>query len=76
MIGKLAWWLVALAVGLIIAGQRQDIVRYIKIKWMSQGEGGHPELVPAGGAQTYPRPGGGAREGTGDFASADRGGGS
>jgi hypothetical protein len=37
-----------------VAGQRQDIARYIKIKQMSAGNG-HPELVPAGGSTAYPQ---------------------
>ncbi len=73
MIRKLAWWLIVLAAGLIVAGQRQDIARYIKVRQMSWGQG-HPENVPACGSQAYPRPGGGVAEGTGDFDSAGRGG--
>ncbi len=53
--------------------QRQDIMRYLKIKQLSTGQG-HPENVPAGGAQRYPAPGQGAPDGTGDFDSARRGG--
>jgi hypothetical protein len=37
-----------------VAGQRQDIARYVKIKRMSAGDG-HPELVPAGGSAAYPQ---------------------
>jgi hypothetical protein len=73
VIRKAPWLLIPLAVGLIIAAQRQDISRYLKIKQMSVG-GGHPENVPAGGSQSYPQPGGGAHDGTGDFESASRGG--
>jgi hypothetical protein len=51
-----------------------DIVRYMKIKRMSKGEG-HPEVVPASGSKAYPqRSGKGAADGTGDFESASRGG--
>ena len=50
-----------------------DIVRYIKIKRLSRGEG-HPELVPIRGSKAYPRSGRGAADGTGDFDSARRGG--
>jgi hypothetical protein len=57
----------------IVANQRQDIGRYVKIKQMSLGEG-HPENVPAGGTRQYPAPGQGAQDGTGDFDSARRGG--
>jgi hypothetical protein len=59
--------------GLAAVVQRNDIVRYLKIKRMSSGAG-HPELVPAGGATSYPAPGRGAADGTGDFDSAGRGG--
>jgi len=63
-----------LALDVIIAGQRHDIIRYVKIKQMSMGRG-HPANVPAGGSQAYPkRPGDGAADGTGDFDSASRGG--
>lgn len=50
-----------------------DIVRYIKIKRLSRGQG-HPELVPIKGSKAYPRAGQGAADGTGDFESASRGG--
>ena len=51
-----------------------DIVRYIKIKRLSRGEG-HPELVPIRGSKAYPqRAGQGAADGTGDFDSGSRGG--
>jgi hypothetical protein len=66
-------FLIPLAVGLVIAAQRQDIARYVKIRQMSAG-GGHPENVPAGGSQFYAQPGEGAQDGTGDFDSASRGG--
>jgi hypothetical protein len=42
------------ALGALIASQRQDIVRYVKIKQMSYGNG-HPENVPAGGRISYPQ---------------------
>ena len=73
MIRNAPWFLIPLAVGLVIAGQRQDIARYVKIRQMSAG-GGHPENVPAGGSQFYAQPGEGAQDGTGDFDSASRGG--
>jgi hypothetical protein len=60
-------------VAFLIASQRQDVARYIKIKQMSLGEG-HPEYVPAEGSRQYPAPGGGVPDGTGDFDSARRGG--
>ncbi len=59
--------------GVAVAVQRHDIVRYLKIKQMSMG-GGRPEIVPASGATSYPAPGHGAPDGTGDFDSAGRGG--
>jgi hypothetical protein len=37
-----------------IAGQWQDIARYIKIKQISSGQG-HPENVPANGRISYPQ---------------------
>lgn len=39
MIRKAPWLLIPLAVGLVIAAQRQDIARYLKIKQMSAGRG-------------------------------------
>ena len=38
----------------LIASQRQDLVRYLKIKQMSLGLG-HPENVPAEGRKAYPQ---------------------
>ena len=70
-------WLLGGLVGaaaLIGTSQRKDIARYLKIKNMSTG-GGHPESVPAGGSHSYPSPGNGVADGTGDFDSASRGGG-
>jgi hypothetical protein len=59
--------------GLLAASQRQDIVRYLKIKQMSAGQG-HPENVPTSGSRRYRAPGQGEPDGTGDFDSAHRGG--
>jgi hypothetical protein len=73
VIRKAPWLLIPLALGLVIAAQRQDIARYLKIKQMSAG-GSHPENIPAGGSQSYPQPGRGTHDGTGDFDSASRGG--
>jgi hypothetical protein len=73
MIRKLLFFVIALAGALFIASQRQDIIRYLKIKQMSAGSG-HPGNVPAGGSQGYDRPGTGPADGTGDFDSARRGG--
>jgi hypothetical protein len=63
----------ALAGAWLIASQRQEIIRYLKVRKMSSGTG-HPENVPVSGAHAYPDPGGGAADGTGDFDSASRGG--
>ena len=58
----------------LVGSQWPDIMRYLKIRQMSQG-GGHPENVPAGGTIAYPQDSAnGAPEGTGEFASARRGG--
>jgi hypothetical protein len=42
----------AVAVGIIAF--RQDIIRYIRIKQISAGQG-HPEIVPAEGRKAYPQ---------------------
>jgi hypothetical protein len=70
------WLLGGLAgvAALIGTSQRKDIARYLKIKNMSTGAG-HPESVPAGGSHSYPSAGNGVADGTGDFDSASRGGG-
>ena len=73
MIRKASWLLIPLTAGIVVAAQRQDIARYLKIRQMSAGNG-HPENVPAGGSRAYPQPGGGAQDGTRDFDSASRGG--
>ena len=73
MIRKILPWVLTAAAALVIAEQRRDITRYLKIKQMSIGHG-HPESVPASGTQAYAQPGGGAADGTGDFGSARRGG--
>jgi Family of unknown function (DUF6893) len=58
----------------LIGSQWPDIMRYMKIRQMSQGQG-HPENVPAEGTIQYPQdPAQAAPDGTGDFASASRGG--
>jgi hypothetical protein len=38
----------------LIATQRQDIVRYLRIRQMSAGQG-HPEYVPVEGRAAYPQ---------------------
>jgi hypothetical protein len=45
---------VAAAVAAVIASQRQDIVRYLRIRQMSAGRG-HPEYVPVEGRKAYPQ---------------------
>jgi hypothetical protein len=57
MVRKALLLLIPLAAAGIAASQRQDIIRYLKIKQMSLGSG-HPENVPAGGSRAYPKPGG------------------
>ena len=61
------------SVAVLAVSQWQEIVRYVKIKQMSEGDG-HPQDVPAEGQHAYPKPSGGVRDGTGDFDSASRGG--
>jgi len=61
------------SVAVLVASQWREIARYLKISQMSRGDG-HPQVVPAGGKHAYPK-GGGAADGTGDFDSANRGGG-
>jgi hypothetical protein len=73
MTRKVFFFVVALAGAGLIASQRQEIIRYLKVKQMSSGTG-HPENVPVSGSHAYPDPGGGAADGTGDFDSASRGG--
>jgi hypothetical protein len=74
VIRKPVLWLVPLLAGALIASQWQDVMRYLKIKQMSAGQG-HPEYVPTEGTTAYPEdPAGGAPDGTGDFDSARRGG--
>jgi len=68
-------WTVVLAVpvlGALVLGWR-DIRRFAKIKMLSAGAG-HPEYVPASGHSAYPKRGGGAADGHGDFDSGSRGG--
>jgi hypothetical protein len=71
---KAVLWLVPLLLGVLIASQWQDIIRYVKIKQMSLGQG-RPQVVPAAGTTAYPKnPAGSAPDGTGEFDSARRGG--
>jgi hypothetical protein len=48
-----------LAVAGLLASQRQEIIRYLKVKQMSSGTG-HPENVPVSGSHAYPDPARGA----------------
>jgi hypothetical protein len=58
----------------LVGSQWPDIMRYVKIRQMSQGQG-HPENVPAEGTISYPQdPADGVPDGTGQFSSARRGG--
>jgi hypothetical protein len=62
------------ALALLVASQWQDIVRYLKLKQLSTGQG-HPEYVPVRGRASYPqRPGSGEADGHGDFDAPRRGG--
>lgn len=74
MFGKALRVLIPAGVLLLVASQWTDIVRYLKIKQLSQGSG-HPEIVPAEGRRAYPQsPDNGTADGTGDFDAARRGG--
>lgn len=50
--------LLVTAVAALIAALagRKDIMRFIKIKRLSAGSDGRPELVPASGSTAYPQP--------------------
>jgi hypothetical protein len=73
MLRKVPLFMIPLAVAGLVASQRREIIRYLKVKQMSAGTG-HPENVPVSGSHAYPDPGHGAADGTGDFDSASRGG--
>lgn len=63
----------AAAVGAALALGWPDIKRYLQIKQSADGR--HPEKIPVSGRTVYPQHAGeGARDGTGDFDSARRGG--
>ena len=56
MIRKMMLFMIPIGLlGLLLASQWQDVIRYLKIKQMSMG-GGHPENVPATGKHQYPSP--------------------
>ncbi len=71
--GRALRLLLPVSIGVLIAIQWRDLVRYLKIEQLDFGDG-HPELVPVEGERGYPRPGRGASDGTADFDSASRGG--
>jgi hypothetical protein len=73
MIRKALFLTSSLAAASLVVSQRQDVIRYLRIKQMSMG-GGHPGNVPAGGSRRYAQPGDGLPDGTADFDSARRGG--
>jgi hypothetical protein len=75
MIRKALWLAVPVALGAAVAGGRQDIIRFLKMKQMSLGSAGRPEIVPVEGAISYPQDASHAEpDGTGEFDSARRGG--
>ena len=72
MIGKVLKFALPAVLGAAVALQWQDARRYVQIKRISSG---HPELVPAEGAKSYAQDEAhAAKDGTGDFDSAKRGG--
>jgi hypothetical protein len=74
VIRKAVLWLVLALAGAMIASQWRDIIRYVKIRQMSLGQG-HPEYVPAEGTTAYSTDAASpASDGTGEFDSAMRGG--
>jgi hypothetical protein len=72
MIGKLLKYVAPAALGVLAALSFPDAKRYVQIKLISSG---HPEAVPAEGAQSYSDAAHAVPDGTGDFDSASRGGG-
>jgi|BarGraIncu00222A_1022003.scaffolds.fasta_scaffold628687_1 hypothetical protein len=73
MIRKAMWLAVPTVLGALVAGW-PDIIRFAKIRQISQGSG-HPEAVPADGRISYPQIQRHRHaDGTGDFDSARRGG--
>jgi hypothetical protein len=70
----MVWLSVPAAFAALVATQWQDILRYVRMKEISFGQG-HPEVVPVEGRKGYAHgPRHGDRDGTGDFDSARRGG--
>jgi hypothetical protein len=60
IVRKAFWLLVPAALSALLASVWPDLIRYLKIRQMSYGNG-HPEIVPAGGRSSYPHPSGGER---------------
>ena len=54
MARKAALLLVPALFAALVGSQWQDIMRYVKIRRMSMGQG-HPEYVPAEGTKAYPQ---------------------
>jgi hypothetical protein len=73
MAGKVLRLLLPVSVAVLIAVQWRDMMRYLRIKQMSFGDG-HPEVVPVEGDHRYRGPGSGVADGTAEFDSASRGG--
>jgi hypothetical protein len=74
MVSKGLRFLFPAALALLVASQWQDVVRYLRLKQLSVGQG-HPENVPVRGRASYPqRPGSGEADGQGDFDAPRRGG--
>jgi hypothetical protein len=69
MARKVMRLLLPVSIGVLIASQWPEIVRYVKIEMMSVGSG-HPDMVPASGRHAYP----GHSRGHDDFDSGARGG--
>ncbi len=75
MIRRALWLVVPVALGAAVAGGRQDIIRFLKMKQMNLGPAGRPEVVPVDGVISYPQDASHAEpDGTGEFDSARRGG--
>lgn len=58
IVRKALWLVVSAGLSAVMASVWPDLMRYVKIKMMSYGDG-HPEYVPAGGRSAYPHPSGG-----------------
>jgi hypothetical protein len=74
MIRKTLGTLLLVGLGAALALGWPDIVRFLKLKRLSQGTGGHPELVPVEGRTAYPQVAGAEAKGEGEFDAPSRGG--